>query len=337
MDKITFNNRAAPALSARILEQLQNNIDNGKVETEIYAINNIDANNCLKSGFYFLGSGCNHTPNNESNVRLIVNGGTTSPDVSQIGVTMNDGKVYSRYKTNNTWRDWKQLINEDTGFIYRGEMLSMNLCKQTGLYLYGATALVMVLANEEGTKVTQVLFDLLINNKISVRSYDSNYSSLWTEWKTIYAGGGGEGAACFTGNTKVLTPNGLVNISDIDVDVEVISFNESLNKLEIKEVDKIVSHTSEKLYLIDIGTEIIKTTWSHPFFVKDKGEVLASSLDIGDLLKCSDDSYVSIKSITITGDKEKVYEIRVKDNNNYFVGDTSVLVYNEKSVINDEA
>lgn len=75
-------------------------------------------------------------------------------------------------------------------------------------------------------------------------------------------------------------------------------------------------------------------TWSHPVFVKDGGEVQVQSLRVGDVLVDKNDN--GIKIISIIKNKEienPVYEIWVENNRNYFVGDSSVLVYSEREVI----
>lgn len=75
-------------------------------------------------------------------------------------------------------------------------------------------------------------------------------------------------------------------------------------------------------------------TWSHPVFVKDEGEVQVQSLRVGDVLVDKNDN--EIKIINIIKNKEienPVYEIWVENNRNYFVGDSSILVYSEREVI----
>lgn len=82
------------------------------------------------------------------------------------------------------------------------------------------------------------------------------------------------------------------------------------------------------------NNEKIMATWSHPVFVKDGGEVQVQSLRVGDVLVDKNDN--GIKIISIIKNKEienPVYEIWVENNRNYFVGDSSVLVYSEREVI----
>ena len=74
-------------------------------------------------------------------------------------------------------------------------------------------------------------------------------------------------------------------------------------------------------------------TWSHPIYVKDLGEVQVQSLKVGDILVDKDDNEIKIKEINKNKIIDKpVYEIWVENNRNYFVGNSSILVYSEREV-----
>lgn len=75
-------------------------------------------------------------------------------------------------------------------------------------------------------------------------------------------------------------------------------------------------------------------TWSHPIYVKGVGEVQVQSLKVGDILVDKENNDIEIININ----KKKlidspVYEIWVENNRNYFVGDSSILVYSERDYI----
>lgn len=75
-------------------------------------------------------------------------------------------------------------------------------------------------------------------------------------------------------------------------------------------------------------------TWSHPIYVKGVGEVQVQSLKIGDILIDKDNNETRIKEINKNKIINKpVYEIWVENNRNYFVGDSSILVYSEREVL----
>lgn len=182
-----------------------------------------------------------------------------------------------------------------------------------------------------GTKVSGIMVPYYSGFIISNNERTDTWK--WNETDYQGTGSGSGGLACFTGNMKINTSNGLRDISDINIGDKVFSYNNRTKNKELKAVDKIISHTSDKIYNINLGSEIIRTTWSHPFYVENKGKVLARDLSSGDLLRCYNDNLIAIRSIDIINEPEDVYEIRVIDNNNYYVGNNSVLVYNEESVL----
>lgn len=80
--------------------------------------------------------------------------------------------------------------------------------------------------------------------------------------------------------------------------------------------------------------EAIVATWSHPIYVKGVGEVQVQSLKVGDILVNKDNNEIRIININKQKIIDKpVYEIWVENNRNYFVGDSSILVYSEREVV----
>lgn len=144
---------------------------------------------------------------------------------------------------------------------------------------------------------------------------------------------GGGGMACFTGETLVHTSKGLKQIKDITMDDFVLSENNEEDK-EVAPIYRLFNHKVNKLYNIVLDTvdkEIIKASWSHPFYTVNRGEVLAKDLTISDILLNINNKEINIKNIGIEELKEPetVYEIGVGRNNNYYVGKNGILVHNE--------
>lgn len=82
------------------------------------------------------------------------------------------------------------------------------------------------------------------------------------------------------------------------------------------------------------NNEKMIVTWSHPIYVKDEGEIQVQSLKVGDILIDKDNNEIKIKEINKNKRIDKpVYEIWVENNRNYFVGNSSILVYSEREVI----
>ena len=179
-------------------------------------------------------------------------------------------------------------------------------------------------------------------NGTNLSNYDSiraklTYSDGSTAYTDDYVSGGGA-VACFTKDTQVETENGFKSISKIEVGDKVYSYNFETEEIELKEVDKVVKHEIKEITNIYTDNEILETTWSHPFYVVLKGSKLAKDLKVKDQLRMKNNMLTKINMITISELKNKrmVYEIRVKDNHNYFVGNTGVLVFNETSVLDSE-
>lgn len=138
------------------------------------------------------------------------------------------------------------------------------------------------------------------------------------------------GEVCFAGETKVLTPDGLTSIEDLKVGDEVISYNFENSKREVKSITKVESHKVSSLYTISTLAGDIRVTGDHPFYVVGVGEVLAMNLSAADRLMnyLGEEIEIKLVSVELT-DEVSVYEIAIKDNYNYFVGEDSVLVFNE--------
>ena len=145
-----------------------------------------------------------------------------------------------------------------------------------------------------------------------------------------------QGMACFTGETLVYTNNGYKAIQNIELGDKVYSFNLEQLEYEFKEVDKLINHMTDEIYEITLNNnEIIRTTWCHPFKVLNKEKTLVKDLEIGDQLITKDDKVYYITKIEKLSKQEVVYEIRVKDNYNYFITNSSIFVYNEDSILKD--
>ena len=140
---------------------------------------------------------------------------------------------------------------------------------------------------------------------------------------------GGGAVACFTADTLISTENGLKPIKDLKLDDKVYCKNAE-NELVLREIVKTYSHITNKIYRIDTDSNIINSSWSHPFYIYGKGKVLAKDLKVGDKLQDIDNNIIIIKNIEILEEPTLVFEIRVKDNENYFIGTDKILVGCEK-------
>lgn len=129
------------------------------------------------------------------------------------------------------------------------------------------------------------------------------------------------GLACFSGDTKILTVDGIKNIEDIEL-TDIIHTSRGL-----KMVNKKYSHLVDKIYNIQVGDEIIQASYSHPF-ITNRGTVISRDLIVGDILKDINGKEYKITDIKINNNLNIVYEINT-DANDYYITDKHILVASE--------
>ncbi|GKS09278.1 hypothetical protein YDYSY3_02780 [Paenibacillus chitinolyticus] len=135
---------------------------------------------------------------------------------------------------------------------------------------------------------------------------------------------------CFVAGTKVQTDEGEKNIEDIEVGDRVLAKNEETGEQAYKEVVQLHRNEKDTTYKLSVGNQIIETTDNHPFWVEDKGWVLAVDLQVGDELLQSNGNHLKIDSIEIVhhDEKVKVYNFTVADFHTYFVSSLGIWVHN---------
>ena len=134
---------------------------------------------------------------------------------------------------------------------------------------------------------------------------------------------------CFGEGTQVLTLTGLKNIETIQIGDKVWSINLETNERELKEIISTRKMTANILLELQIGNEIIKATPNHRFYVQGKGWLPAEDLSIGDEIISKDnkeDCVVESMKYIYEENAINVYNLTVKDNHNYLVGENNLLV-----------
>lgn len=137
------------------------------------------------------------------------------------------------------------------------------------------------------------------------------------------------GKACFAGDTLIYTSDGDKAIETLQVGDKVKSANAFLNIIEDRPITKIIEHEANNLVEIITKDDKIITTGDHLFNEKEKGVTPARCLEKGDILDTGDLLGSEVKSVKTLNSVQKVYEIVVEDNHNYYVGKTHILVHNE--------
>ena len=140
--------------------------------------------------------------------------------------------------------------------------------------------------------------------------------------------------ACFTAGTQVLTETGMKNIEDIQLGEKVYTINLDNNKRELKKVTNKFSGYTTEIYEITIGSELVKATPRHQFYIVDKGWIRAYDLKVGDRLVVKDNNKLIINKIVNKTDVGPipVYNMEIEENNNYLVTKYELLVHNADSI-----
>ena len=135
---------------------------------------------------------------------------------------------------------------------------------------------------------------------------------------------------CFVAGTMVLTAAGLVAIEKIKAGDKVVSTSEDTFEVAEKPVAETYIRETNELVHLTINGELIKTTYEHPFYVKDVGFVNAGELQIGDKLLDSGGKTLIVEGteIEILENPVNVYNFQVEDFHTYHVGENGVLVHN---------
>lgn len=129
------------------------------------------------------------------------------------------------------------------------------------------------------------------------------------------------GLACFTGDTLILTENGLKKIKEIDLGDRIVTKN------GISKVHKIYKHITKKIYEITVNNQIIRASFSHPF-ATERGVILASELVKGDLVKNINGVNFEIEEIKTVDQETEVFEINTFEDN-YYITNSKILVLSE--------
>jgi len=141
----------------------------------------------------------------------------------------------------------------------------------------------------------------------------------------------GCGKNSFIAGTLVRTENGLKVIEDIRIGEMVLSYNESTDLQEYKEVVHLIQGEKEyELVQIKLSNEEgIESTSKHLYFV-DNDWVEAKSLKVGDkLTQYSSQKDLSVVEIVVIKRTSKVYNLTIQSNHNYYVGNVGALVHND--------
>lgn len=177
------------------------------------------------------------------------------------------------------------------------------------------------------------LFKILKDQNAKIRFDNNHYGyRLATSVDGMGTGEGGDRVMCLEYNTKIDLKIGSLNIGYIvenKINAEVWSYNKTKNRNELKPI--LNWYQSEANDLIEIHIDKINTTKlictpNHPIFILGKGYVNAEHIQIGEMIRDIENKQRTIIYVKKYPEKRKMYNIEIKDNNNYYAN--KILVHN---------
>lgn len=143
---------------------------------------------------------------------------------------------------------------------------------------------------------------------------------------------------CFVAGTQVLMADGSTkNIEDVVVGDLVMSYNEEMNEYETDEVIGLITNpntTDIARVNLEDGTNVEMNAY-HPVYTEEGWKSLTQHeglplLTENDKLLSSDGKFVGISSIDRWTEENPIttYNLSIKKNHNFFVGNTPILVHN---------
>ena len=143
---------------------------------------------------------------------------------------------------------------------------------------------------------------------------------------------------CFVAGTLVETEDGQKPIEEIQAGDKVLSENPETGEIAYKTVEETYINETDELIHVHVNGETISATPNHPFYVDKLGWTLAKNLRAGDILVLSNGEFVVVEWIQheILESPIKVYNFEVEDFHTYFVGESSVLVHNQCTPLENE-
>ena len=244
--------------------------------------------------------------------------------IKNIGPLVNLGKAFT-YSTNNSFHTL-DLYGIDGGTSY-GPMTDNALSKLYNLSSAGKNSQQILLQGEAYVEVSQA-------TKTTVTSKG---------WYLVAMGN-----VCLTGDMKIQTPDGLIDIKDLKVGDKVYIYNEETERQNTTEINKITKHNNLQIYTFTLSNEEeIKCTARHQFLVnsshfdevdEETGEITsvtktdymeARLIDLTDKFITKSKEEITITNINISDNEQLVYEINTKTGNNYLLGEDSIIVKQE--------
>lgn len=136
------------------------------------------------------------------------------------------------------------------------------------------------------------------------------------------------GACSFSGETLVMTEDGLVPISEVELWDKVLAYNEETGEIGYYPIIAVWEHLDSIIVTLTIDGEEIETTPEHPFYTATGDWLAAADLQIGDKIRTAEWETGTVEAIHFTTAPQPMYNFTVATAHTYFVGDGQWLVHN---------
>lgn len=142
----------------------------------------------------------------------------------------------------------------------------------------------------------------------------------------------------FVEGTFIYTENGYIPIEEIQIGTKVWSWNEKTQESELQEVTHLIKRESYNIILqIELlnSDVVIETTENHPFLLNNEW-ILAKNLLEDDQLISFTSKILLVKNINHIKQTEKLFNLSIYQNENYYVTQEQILTHNAKAKCGSE-
>lgn len=137
--------------------------------------------------------------------------------------------------------------------------------------------------------------------------------------------------SCFSAGTQILTLLGSTPIDKIKVGDRVLAQNIETGELAYQPVQSTTLRPATPLLDITLGSECIRATSGHPFWVTGEGWRTAKRLKVGDRLQVLHG--VAVVERIEQARPSEVYNLVVSELHNYFVGSSRLLAHDNSPLL----
>ncbi|MBT1705421.1 fibronectin type III domain-containing protein [Fulvivirgaceae bacterium PWU20] len=132
---------------------------------------------------------------------------------------------------------------------------------------------------------------------------------------------------CFTGETPIATPNGMIRVDRIEKGMKVYSRDEITGNNSVRSVTRLMRSVTKRLIRISVAGNLLFATATHPFYANGHWQK-AEHLKVGDTLVTHDNNLLVVEQVKPIDTLATVYNFEVKGDHSYFAGESAIWVHN---------